>query len=127
LGALPFLENAMGEMTGYGITPHLICQSFNDVFAKYGAQTAIFDNMHITAVCATSEPASIKKVIERAGKSRELRESYSDPRGFGRGHRSISRTEQQQYILSEEDVRALPQDQQILFVNNCKPIRAGKI
>ncbi len=127
LGALPFLENAMGEMTGYGITPHLVCQSFNDVLAKYGAQTAIFDNMHITAVCATSEPASIKKVIERAGKSRELRESYSDPRGFGRGHRSIGRTEQQQYILSEEDVRALPQDQQFLFVNNCKPIRARKI
>jgi type IV secretion system protein VirD4 len=128
LGALPFLENAMGEMTGYGITPHLVCQSFNDVFAKYGGQTAIFDNMHITAVCATSEPASIKKVIERAGKARELRESYSDPRGFSsRGHRSVSRSEQQQYILSEEDVRGLPQDQQYLFVNNCKPIRAGKI
>jgi type IV secretion system protein VirD4 len=128
LGALPFLENAMGEMTGYGITPHLVCQSFNDVLAKYGTQTAIFDNMHITAVCATSEPASIRKVIERAGKSRELRESYSEPRGFGaRGHSSITRAEQQQYILSEEDVRALPQDEQYLFVNNCKPIRAKKI
>lgn len=128
LGALPFLENAMGEMTGYGITPHLVCQSFNDVFAKYGTQTAIFDNMHITAVCATSEPASIRKVIERAGKSRELRESYSEPRGFSaRGQSSITRAEQQQYILSEEDVRALPRDEQYLFVNNCKPIRAKKI
>jgi type IV secretion system protein VirD4 len=128
LGALPFLENALGEMTGYGITPHLICQSFNDIVSKYGPQTAIFDNMHITAVCATSEPASIRKVIERAGKARELRESYSDPRLLsGRGHRTVSRTEQQQYILSEEDVRGLPQDQQYLFVNNCKPIRAGKI
>jgi type IV secretion system protein VirD4 len=128
LGALPFLENAMGEMTGYGITPHLVCQSFNDVFAKYGTQTAIFDNMHITAVCATSEPASIKKVIERAGKAREMRESYSDPRGLGsRGQRSVSRSEQQQYILSEEDVRGLDQDKQYLFVNNTKPILAGKI
>jgi type IV secretion system protein VirD4 len=128
LGALPFLENAAGEMTGYGITLHLVCQSFNDVFAKYGERTALFDNMHITACTATSEPASIRKIIERAGKSREMRESYSDPRGFRLdGHRSVSRSEQQQYILSEEDVRGLDSGKQYVFVNNCKPILADKL
>jgi type IV secretion system protein VirD4 len=128
LGALPFLENAMGEMAGYGITAHLICQSFNDVFSKYGPRTPLFDNMHITATFATSEPESIKKVIERAGKSLELRESYSNPRTlFSRSSRSISYGEQQRYILSEEDVRGLDQNEQFLFVNNCKPIRAQKI
>jgi type IV secretion system protein VirD4 len=128
LGALPFLENAMGEMAGYGITAHLICQSFNDVFSKYGPRTPLFDNMHITATFATSEPESIKKVIERAGKSLELRESYSSPRTmFSRAHRSVSLGEQQRYILSEEDVRGLDADKQFLFVNNCKPILADKI
>src|ERR1700761_4217007 len=48
LGALPFLENAMGEMAGYGLTAHLVCQSFNDVFSRYGDKTPLFDNMHIT-------------------------------------------------------------------------------
>ena len=128
LGALPFLENAAGEMTGYGITLHLVCQSFNDVFSKYGERTALFDNMHITACTATSEPASIRKIIERAGKSREMRESYSDPRGLKLGgHRSVSRSEQQQYILSEEDVRGLDAGKQYVFVNNCKPIVADKL
>ena len=69
----------MGEMAGYGITAHLICQSFNDVFSKYGDRTPLFDNMHITATFATSEPTSIDKVVKRAGKALELRESYSDP------------------------------------------------
>lgn len=128
LGALPFLENALGEMAGYGITAHLICQSFNDVFSKYGDRTPLFDNMHITATFATSEPASIKKVIERAGKSLELRESYSNPRTlFSRASRSVSYGEQQRYILSEEDVRGLHPNKQFLFVNNCKPILADKI
>lgn len=128
LGALPFLENAMGEMAGYGITAHLICQSFNDVLSKYGARTPLFDNMHITATFATSEPESIKKVIERAGKSLELRESYSSPRTFfSKAHRSVSLGEQQRYILSEEDVRGLDPNKQFLFVNNCKPILADKI
>ena len=128
LGALPFLENAMGEMAGYGLTAHLICQSFNDVFSKYGDKTPLFDNMHITAAFATSEPTSIEKVTRRAGKALELRSSFSDPRSlFGRAHRSTSLSEQQRYILSEEDVRGLDDRQQFLFVNNCKPIRADKI
>jgi type IV secretion system protein VirD4 len=128
LGALPFLENAMGEMAGYGITAHLICQSFNDVFSKYGDKTSLFDNMHITAAFATSEPTSIEKVTRRAGKALELRDSFSDPRSlFSRAHRSTSQSEQQRYILSEEDVRGLDDRQQFLFVNNCKPIRADKI
>jgi type IV secretion system protein VirD4 len=128
LGALPFLENAMGEMAGYGITAHLICQSFNDVFSKYGDKTPLFDNMHITAAFATSEPTSIEKVTRRAGKALELRDSYSDPRTlFSRAHRSTSQSEQQRYILSEEDVRGLADDKQFLFVNNTKPILADKI
>jgi len=128
LGSLPFLENAMGEMAGYGITAHLICQSFNDVFSKYGDRTPLFDNMHITATFATSEPTSIEKVVRRAGKALELRESFSDPRTlFGRAHRSTSQSEQQRYILSEEDVRGLDDRKQFLFVNNTKPILADKI
>ncbi len=128
LGSLPFLENAMGEMAGYGITAHLICQSFNDVFSKYGDRTPLFDNMHITAAFATSEPTSIEKVVRRAGKALEMRESFSDPRTlFGRAHRSTSQSEQQRYILSEEDVRGLDDRKQFLFVNNCKPILADKI
>jgi type IV secretion system protein VirD4 len=128
LGALPFLENAMGEMASYGITAHLICQSFNDVFSKYGDKTPLFDNMHITAAFATSEPTSIEKVTRRAGKALELRDSYSDPRSiFGRAHRSTSQSEQQRYILSEEDVRGLDDRKQFLFVNNTKPILADKI
>ena len=128
LGALPFLENAMGEMAGYGITAHLICQSFNDVFSKYGDKTSLFDNMHITAAFATSEPTSIEKVTRRAGKALELRDSFSDPRTlFSRAHRSTSQSEQQRYILSEEDVRGLDDRKQFLFVNNTKPILADKI
>src|SRR6202012_1430629 len=83
---------------------HLICQSFNDVFSKYGDKTPLFDNMHITAAFATSEPTSIEKVTRRAGKALELRDSYSDPRTiFGRAHRSTSQSEQQRYILSSSE------------------------
>jgi type IV secretion system protein VirD4 len=128
LGGLPFLENALGEMAGYGITCQLFCQSFNDVFGKYGVHTSIFDNMHITVTFATSEPKSIRSIIERAGKALEYRESYSDPRSFlQKGNRSTSMAEQERYILAEQHVRGLPATREFVFVNNAKPIIADKI
>lgn len=128
LGALPFLENALGEMAGYGISAHLICQSFNDVFKHYGVHTSIFDNCHVTAAFATSEPGSIERIVKRAGRSLEMRESFSDPRQvFGTGHRSRNQAEVERYVLAEQDVRALPGDKQFLFVNNAKPFLADKI
>lgn len=128
LGALPFLENALGEMAGYGVTAHLICQSFNDVFKHYGVHTSIFDNCHVTAAFATSEPGSIERIVKRAGRALEMRESFSDPRlAFGSGHRSRSQAEVERHILAEQDVRALPGDKQFLFVNNAKPFLAEKI
>ncbi|HWU14017.1 MAG TPA: type IV secretory system conjugative DNA transfer family protein, partial [Caulobacter sp.] len=128
LGPLPFLENALGEMAGYGITAHLICQSFNDVFKHYGVHTSIFDNCHVTAAFATSEPTSIERVVKRAGRALEMRESFSDPRSlFGKGHRSRGQAEVERFILAEQDVRGLDVGKQFLFVNNAKPFLADKI
>jgi type IV secretion system protein VirD4 len=128
LGKIEFLSRALGEMAGYGLTSHLICQSFNDVTEQYGPYTTLFDNMHITVAFATSEPANIKKVVERAGKALEMRESYTSPRGlFGRGRHSTNTGEQQRYVLNENDVRALDDRQQFIFVGGRKPIRADKI
>lgn len=128
LGPLPFLENALGEMAGYGISSHLICQSFNDVFKYYGVHTSIFDNCHVTAAFATSEPTSIERVVKRAGRALEMRESFSDPRlAFGKGHRSRNQAEVERFILAEQDVRALDVGKQFLFVNNAKPFIAEKL
>jgi type IV secretion system protein VirD4 len=128
LGPLPFLENALGEMAGYGISAHLICQSFNDVFKYYGVHTSIFDNCHVTAAFATSEPTSIERVVKRAGRALEMRESFSDPRlAFGKGHRSRNQAEVERFILAEQDVRGLDGGKQFLFVNNAKPFIVDKI
>ncbi|PVM72379.1 type IV secretory system conjugative DNA transfer family protein [Caulobacter radicis] len=128
LGPLPFLENALGEMAGYGIVAHLICQSFNDVFKYYGVHTSIFDNCHVTAAFATSEPTSIERVVKRAGRALEMRESFSDPRlAFGKGHHSRNQAEVERYVLAEQDVRGLAADKQFLFVNNAKPFVTDKI
>ena len=99
-----------------------VSSSFNDVFSRYGVHTSIFDNMHVTAAFATSEPDSIERIMKRAGKS------FSDPRLlFGRGHRSRSQHEVERYVLGEQDGRGLHGDRQFLFVNAARPFIAGKL
>jgi type IV secretion system protein VirD4 len=128
LGNISYFERALGEMAGYGLTAHLICQSFNDVVQQYGPNTTLFDNMHITVAFATSEPGNIKKVIERAGKALEYRKSYSNSGIFASsGRNSINTSEQQRHILSEGDVRGLDDNKELIFVNGVKPILADKI
>lgn len=84
--------------------------------------------MHITVSFSTSEPKSIKSIIERAGKHLEYRESFSDPRSlFHKGNRSTSLGEQERYILGEQHVRGLATTKEFVFVNNAKPFIADKI
>lgn len=128
LGKLPFLQSAFGEMCSYGISGMLVCQSFSDIFDVYGERTSFFDNIHVTSAFATATPRNQMEVVQRAGKARELRESYSDPRSFfGNGHRTRSLSEKREFILSEEDVRALDERKQYIFAQNTKPIIADKI
>ena len=129
LGTLRFLESALGEMTGYGLVGHLVCQSFDDIYGKYGTHTSIFTNCRITSVGAVADPRSAKEVVDRVGKSRELRESYSDQKGgLGfKGTRSVSQSEHQQYVLTEDDVRQLDPRKQFIFINGVKPLLADKI
>lgn len=128
LGGLPFFENALGEMAGYGITCQLFCQSFNDVYGKYGVHTSIFDNMHITVCFASSQPTSIKSIIELAGKHSEYRESFSDPRSLmHKGNRSTSIAEQERFVLGQQHVRGLSNSRQFVFVNSAKPMITDKM
>jgi len=128
IGRLPFIESMLGEMTSYGFTAHFVCQTFADIYQAYTRDTSLFGNFKITAVCNAADTSGFKEVIERAGKTRELRQAFSDPRGLvTKGHRSVSQTEQVQDILTSDQVRGLPEDEQFLFITGAKPIRSKKV
>jgi type IV secretion system protein VirD4 len=128
IGRLPFIEGMLGEMTSYGFTAHFVCQTFADIYQTYGRDTSLFGNFKVTAVCNVADTSGFKEVIDRAGKAREMRRGFSDPRGLiTKGHRSVSLSEQVQDILTSDQVRGLPEDEQFLFITGAKPIRSKKV
>jgi type IV secretion system protein VirD4 len=130
LGRMDFFETMMGAMAGYGLKAYLVCQSPNHIARAYGRDNVIIDNCGIVTSFSATDGESAKRIADMAGEVWEVRESETQkkPRpilGWGQG--STTLREERRPLLLPADVRALPGDEQLIFVSGCKPIRAKKI
>lgn len=130
LGRMPFFEVMMGAMAGYGLKASLVCQSLNHITKAYGRENVILDNCHIVTAFAASDDDTSERISKMAGEVWELRESHTErtPRPLlGWGRRTITMREERRPLITAAQVRALPRDEQLIFVSGAKPIRAKKL
>lgn len=130
LGRMPFFEVMMGAMAGYGLKASLVCQSLNHIIKAYGRENVIVDNCHIVTAFAASDNDTSERISKMAGEIWELRESHTERRPrplLGWGRRTITMREERRPLITAAQVRALPRDEQLLFVSGAKPIRAKKL
>jgi type IV secretion system protein VirD4 len=130
LGRMPFFETMMGAMAGYGLKAFLVTQSLNHLTKAYGRDNVILDNCHIVTSFAAADGETAKKIADMAGEVWELRESETRKRpkpvlGWSSGSTTIR--EERRPLLLPADVRALPRDEELIFVAGAKPIRAKKL
>lgn len=130
LGRMPFFETMMGAMAGYGLKAFLVTQSLNHITKAYGRDNVILDNVHIVTSFAASDGETAKRIADMAGEVWELRESETRKRPqpiLGWRHGSTTIREERRPLLLPADVRALPRDEELIFVSGAKPIRAKKL
>ncbi len=130
LGRMPFFETMMGAMAGYGLKAFLVCQSLNHVTRAYGRDNVILDNCHVVTAFAASDGDTAKRIADMAGEVWEIRESETHKRPkaiLGWHNGSTTLREERRPLLLPADVRALPRDEELIFVSGCKPIRAKKL
>lgn len=130
LGRMDFFETMMGAMAGYGIKAYLVCQSPSHIARAYGRDNVIVDNCGVVTSFSAAGGDSAKRIADMAGEVWEVRESETQkkPRPIlGWGHGSTTLREERRPLLLPADVRALPRDEQLIFISGCKPIRAKKI
>jgi type IV secretion system protein VirD4 len=130
LGRMPFFETMMGAMAGYGLKAFLVTQSLNHLTKAYGRENVILDNVHVVTAFSAADNDTAKRIAEMAGEVWELRESetHTRPRsilGWRKGSTTIR--EERRPLLLPADVRALPRDEELIFVSGAKPIRAKKL
>ena len=128
LGRLPFFVDALRQMAGYGLKAHLIVQSFNDIVEQYGPHNTIIDNCHVLVCFASADTLTQQRISQMTGEVAEYRDSYSRPRSLlGKGHRSVSQSEQVRPLLQPGQIRTLGYDEQLIFVTGFKPFRTPKL
>jgi type IV secretion system protein VirD4 len=126
LGRLDFFTMNLRQMAGYGITAHLIVQSFNDIIEQYGSNNTILDNCHILTSFAAADTVSCQRISQMTGTVTEYRQGYSERRGFW-NPRTINHSEQVRPLLSPGEIRELPAEDQLVFVTGQKPMRTKKL
>ncbi|MBX3429995.1 MAG: type IV secretory system conjugative DNA transfer family protein [Hyphomonadaceae bacterium] len=130
LGRMPFFETMMGAMAGYGLKAFLVTQSLNHLTKPYGRDNVILDNVHVVTSFAAADGDTAKRIADMAGEVWELRESETRKRpqpilGWREGSTTIR--EERRPLMLPADVRALPRDEELIFVSGSKPIRAKKV
>ncbi|MCH4269653.1 MAG: type IV secretory system conjugative DNA transfer family protein [Brevundimonas sp.] len=127
LGRLGFFEKSLRLMSGYGIKAMFVAQSLNDIVETYGPHNTILDNCHVFTAFSALDPLTQDKVSKLTGSVTETRTSRSAPSGFGAGRSSVSRSEVERPLLEPGEIRALPDDRQLVFVAGQRPLRTRKL
>lgn len=127
LGRLAFFEKALRLMSGYGIKPMFVAQSLNDIVETYGPNNTILDNCHVYTAFAALDPLTQDKVSKLTGATTEWRRGRSGPGWPGGGRSSVSRSEVERPLMEPGEVRALDDDEQLVFAAGRKPLRTRKL
>ena len=129
LGRLDFFESALAFMAGYGLKSFLIAQSLNQIEKAYGQNNSILDNCHVRVSFATNDERTAKRVSDALGTATEMRamKNYAGHRlSPWLGHLMVSRQETARPLLTPGEVMQLPNDDELVLVSGCHPIRAKK-
>ncbi|MBL8772469.1 MAG: type IV secretory system conjugative DNA transfer family protein, partial [Phenylobacterium sp.] len=120
-------EKSLRLMSGYGLKTMFVAQSLNDIVETYGPNNTILDNCFVYTSFAALDPLTQDKVSRLTGTVSETRTSRSGPAGLGAGRSSVSRSEVERPLLEPGEIRALPDDEQLVFVAGQKPLRTRKV
>lgn len=127
LGRVEFFEKSLRLMSGYGLKTMFVAQSLNDIVETYGPNNTILDNCFIYTAFAALDPITQDKVSRLTGTIAEPRMTRSGPAGLGAGRSSVSRSEIERPLLEPGEIRALGDDDQLVFVAGQKPLRTRKV
>lgn len=127
LGRVGFFEKSLRLLSGYGVKVMFVAQSLNDIVETYGAHNTILDNCAVYTAFSALDPLTQEKVSKLTGTIMEVRESRSAPAGLAGGRSTVSRGQVDRPLLEPGEVRALPDEMQLVFVAGRRPLRTRKL
>jgi len=127
LGKLDFMHRGIGYFRGYQVRVFISIQSLEQLFQIYGQHQSIGANCGVQIAYGANDVATAKLLSEMTGmRTVEYRRESRNGGVFG-GSRSESETEAGRPLLSPDEVRRLPEDEALIYVAGCAPIRGARV
>jgi len=127
LGRVSFFEKSLRLLSGYGVKVMFVAQSLNDIVETYGAHNTILDNCAVYTAFSALDPLTQDKVSRLTGMVEETRRGTSGPAGLSAGRSSVSSSRIDRPLLEPGEVRALPDDRQLVFAAGRRPLLTRKL
>lgn len=128
MGRVDVWSKRISISASYGVRDLCIVQSRAQLRSVYGENDAqnFITNHGAQIVFTPREQSDANEYSEMLGYKTLRRKHESRSRGGGGGQTSISYTEERRALFLPQEIKELPADDELIFYEGCKPIRAQK-
>ena len=128
MGRVDVWAKRISVSASYGVRDLCIVQSRSQLRSTYGDHDAqsFITNHGAQIVFAPREQADANEYSEMLGYKTVRKKQRSRSRGSGSNQVSISYSEEMRALFLPQEIKELPQDEEVIFYEGCKPIRAHK-
>lgn len=128
MGRVDVWAKRISISASYGVRDLCIVQSRAQLAATYGNHDAenFITNHGAQIVFAPREQSDANQYSEMLGYKTLRKEHRSTSRGGGSHQVSTSHTEERRALMLPQEIKELPADEELIFYEGCKPIRARK-
>jgi type IV secretion system protein VirD4 len=130
MGRVDVWAKRISISASYGVRDLCIVQSRSQLRSTYGDHDAqnFITNHGAQIVFAPREQADANEYSEMLGYKTVRKKQRSESHGRGRDSRQVSTSysEEKRALFLPQEIKELPQDEEIIFYEGCKPIRANK-
>ena len=128
MGRIEVWAKRISVSASYGVRDLCIVQSRSQLRSVYGDHDAqnFITNHGAQVAFAPREQSDANEYSEMLGYKSLRRSHRSISRGGGASQVSTSHTEERRALLLPQEIKELPGDDELIFLEGCKPIRAKK-
>jgi type IV secretion system protein VirD4 len=134
LGRIPIIAESVSYLPGYNVRVLLVIQTpaqLREVYGANGAETML-KSLAARIVFAPKDVGDAREISDELGNTTVKVKTHSRPlmdlsESKGRRQRSVSVSDQRRALLLPQEVKALGNEQAIVFYEGLRPIRCRKI
>lgn len=130
MGKMEIVERALALSAGYGVLCMIVIQSYEQLKTLYQSDALFTDNFAYQVILRVNDPVTCKKIEEMLGQKTERYKKMNTSGNMGEiihRHESFDIQELGRSLMTAEEVRTMPDDEEVIIASGMHPYKAKKV